>query len=110
MAIASNRPTKFTHLLLKNLKLKRFFDYILCADKIKYAKPHPQILKKIMQRFSLKPAQILYVGDMTIDVQTAYAANVRAVAVTGGSSSRAELRKSKPFKIISDIAHLRSIV
>lgn len=110
LAIASNRPTKFTRLLLKVLDLKRFFDYILCADKLRHAKPHPEILKKIIHKFSLKAAQAIYVGDMTIDVRTAKSAGVKPLAVLGGSSSRADLQKSRPFKILASISILKTIL
>lgn len=48
LAIASNRPHKFTDLLLRHLGIKRLFDYVLCKDQIKFGKPHPSILNKII--------------------------------------------------------------
>ncbi len=110
LAVASNRPTKFSNILLKSLNLKRYFDFIICADKLKKGKPHPLILKKIIKKFKVKPKEALYVGDMAIDAQTARRARIKAIIVTTGSSSLEEIKKEKPFRIISSISQLNKIV
>jgi len=110
LAVASNRPTKFSLILIRHLGLKKYFAYVLCADKLKHLKPHPEILRKIRQRFSLKPGQTLYVGDMTIDAQAAGNAKVKAVIVTTGSSSKTEIIREKPFRIIRRIIDLLKVL
>jgi phosphoglycolate phosphatase len=110
LAVASNRPTKFSLIILRHLKIKKYFNYVLCADKLKYRKPNPEILNKIMQKFSLKPANTLYVGDMAIDAQAGRRAGVRTVIVTTGSSTKQEIKKEKPYKIITRITQLLNIL
>ena len=109
-AIASNRPTEFTRIILRCLSLRKYFDYVLCADKLPEGKPNPEILFRIMQRLKVKPGQVVYVGDMTIDVETARNAGVLSIAVGGGSSSLAEIKKAKPFKIIKSLAFLMKLL
>jgi len=106
LAIASNRPTKFTRILMRRLGITRYFAYVLCADKLKVGKPHPEILRKIMRRFSLAPSQALYVGDMTIDAEAGRRAKVKTIIVTTGSSTVQEIKKEFPFKIIPKVADL----
>jgi len=106
LAVASNRPTRFSWILIRSLGLAKFFDYVLCADRLKQGKPHPEILTKIMRRFSAKPSQALYVGDMVIDAQAGRRARVRTLIVTTGSSSLGEIKKEKPYKIIRKIKEL----
>ncbi len=100
LAVASNRPTRFSLILLRHLGIMKFFDYVLCADKLKHGKPDPEILDKIIRKFDFRKAQVLYVGDMVIDAQAGRRAGVKTVIVTGGSSKPAEIRKERPFKII----------
>jgi phosphoglycolate phosphatase len=107
LAVASNRPTKFSRIIIRHLKLDRYFSCVLCADTLPHGKPHPEILRRIMGRFSLGPSQTLYVGDMAIDAQAARRAKVKTVIVTGGSSKRAEIMKEKPWRIIVKLEHLR---
>jgi len=110
LAVASNRPTRFSRILLRHLKLGKYFDYVLCADKLKTIKPHPEILNKIMRRFSLRPHQAVFVGDMSIDAQAARRAGVKGIMVTTGSSTRAQIKKERPYKIINKIIELLDVL
>ncbi|MDD5464799.1 MAG: HAD family hydrolase [Candidatus Omnitrophica bacterium] len=110
LAVASNRPTEFSLILLRHLRLIELFDYVLCADKLRHGKPNPEILNKIIKRFSFKKAQVLYVGDMAIDAQAGRRAKVKTIIVTGGSSSNLEIKKEKPFKVISRIDRLPALL
>jgi phosphoglycolate phosphatase len=100
LAVASNRPTKFSLILLKHLKIKEFFDYVLCADKLKRGKPDPEILNRIIGKSGVKKTQAIYVGDMAIDAQAGRRAGIKTLIVTGGSSSAGEIRKERPFKVV----------
>lgn len=110
LAVASNRPTKFSWILLHHLKIAKYFGYVLCADRLKYGKPNPEILNRIMQRFALKPNEALYVGDMAIDVKAARFAGVKTIVVPTGSNTRQELHREKPYRIIKGIADLLKIL
>ncbi len=110
LAVASNRPTEFSNIIIRELGLDKYFDYVLCADKLKQGKPNPEILRKILRVFSLQPRQALYVGDMVIDAQTGKRAGVQTVIVTTGSSSRSQIKKEKPYQVISRICELSRII
>ena len=110
IAVASNRPTRFSWILIRHLGLERFFDYVLCADKLRFGKPHPQILRKIMQRLSIPSGRTAYVGDMAIDAQAGSRARVATIIVTTGSSRLSEIKKEKPRHIISKISDLLRIL
>lgn len=110
LAIASNRPKAFSQIIIRKLKLSRFFDYILCGDQLKNPKPHPDIILKIMRRLSVEKKQTLYIGDMTIDVATGKNAGVKTIAVTCGSSTKKELAKLKPFILLPSVDKLVKIL
>lgn len=110
LAVASNRPTASSIILLRHLRLIDLFDYVLCADKLKYGKPHPEILNKIIKHFALKKSQVLYVGDMVIDAQAGERAKVKTVIVLGGSSTKLEIKREKPFRVISRIDRLLTLL
>ena len=103
LAVASNRPNRFSRILLKHLKLDKYFDFVLCADKLEHFKPHPQILRVIMEKLKVLPRETVFVGDMVLDAQAGRRGKVRTIIVTTGSSSRQEIVKEKPFKIIKKI-------
>jgi phosphoglycolate phosphatase len=110
LAVASNRPTFFSRILIRHLGLKQYFNYVLCADKLKKGKPHPEILNQIMRKFSLTPRETLYVGDMVIDAQAGRRAGVRTLIVTTGSSSRHEIKKENPYRILKNISRLNELL
>ena len=110
LAVASNRPTKFSWILIRHLGLTKYFDYVLCADALKRAKPHPEILNKIMRRFSLSAEDCLYVGDMVIDAQAGRDAGIKTVMVTTGSNTESEIKKEKPWRIIRRVSGLLKIL
>ena len=110
LAVASNRPTKFSWILIRHLGLPKYFDYVLCADKLKTIKPHPEILKRIMHRLAAAASQTLYVGDMVLDAQAGRRAKINTVIVTTGSSSRGEIKKEKPWRIIPKISDLLKLL
>ncbi len=110
LALASNRPTKFSHIILEHLRIKEYFDYILCGDKVKRAKPYPDIIRQVLKKFSLKPAEALYVGDMGVDILAGKRARVKTVAVVTGSNTKKELKKLKPHYIIKSISGINKIL
>lgn len=110
LAIATNRPQKFTQIILEKLKMAHFFDMVLCADTTKMPKPQPGMLLQILKKMKLIKAQAIFVGDMGIDVKTGKRAGIRTVAVATGSSTLSELKLLQPWQIISRIGKLKNII
>ncbi len=110
LAIASNRPTFFSRLLIRHLKLSKYFEYVICADKLEHGKPHPEILNNILEKFQIKPSEAIYVGDMAIDAQAGKRAKINTLVVTTGSSTKSEINKAKPYMIIPRIKTLMKII
>ena len=110
LAVASNRPTRFTQIIIRHLKMNRLFNKILCADKLKAGKPDPSILFTIIKQLKQKKSETLYVGDMTIDVETGNRAGIPTVAVLTGSSTQAEIEKLCPYRVISNISELKKVL
>ncbi|MFA6216731.1 MAG: HAD family hydrolase [Candidatus Omnitrophota bacterium] len=110
LAVASNRPTFFSRILIRTLGLKQYFDFVLCADKLKLGKPHPEILEKILKKLHAEAKHTVYIGDMTIDAQAGRRAHIDTIIVTTGSSSETEIVREKPYRVISDIRGLLKIL
>lgn len=110
IAIASNRPTRFTHLIIKKVNIKKYVNYVLCADRIGKLKPDPEIVFQILQKFNCQPRFAVLIGDMVIDVQTAKRAGIDSVAVTTGSSSLKDLKYASPTYIFKNLKHLKDMI
>ncbi len=110
LAVASNRPTRFSRILIKHLKISDYFDYVLCADKLENGKPHPQILLAIMKKMKVSASDTIYVGDMTVDAQAGRRAGVDTYIVTTGSSSKKEIGKERPARILNRVDKLLAFI
>ncbi|MDD5565290.1 MAG: HAD family hydrolase [Candidatus Omnitrophica bacterium] len=110
LAIASNRPTRFSLILLRHLKIRAYFDYVLCADTLTRGKPYPDILKKIIKKLKVAPAEALYVGDMTIDIQAGVNAGIKTAVVITGSHTSSELTRQHPFLLLRSVSSLKKIL
>jgi len=86
-AIASNRPSPYTRIIVESLDIGRYLDCVLCADEVQSLKPDPKILREVLRRCGKDKEQAVYVGDMDIDMETAQRAQMDAVFVVGGSST-----------------------
>lgn len=100
-AIASNRPSPYTRLVVEKTGLARHLDYIVCADDVRQHKPHPKILQTVLRRFRRSRQEAVFVGDMDVDMETARRARIDAVFITGGSSSSADVRAYTKFTVHS---------
>lgn len=110
MAIASNRPTRFTRIIVRRLGAGRMFDKVLCADRLRYRKPHPLILHKILKAMKGGRADAVYIGDMAIDIRTGRRAGVSTAAVATGSSSLKELKREKPDYFFNDLREFKKAI
>jgi 2-phosphoglycolate phosphatase len=91
MAIASNKPARFSSLLLDELGLKGRFGVIAGPDSGFPPKPDPAMVRFALERLSASPAEALFIGDMEVDVETARAAGMRVAVLPTGSCTRDEL-------------------
>lgn len=78
-AVATNRSDTMGGLLAE-FGLTEYFDLVVTALDVKYPKPHPEPLIKVLEYFSISPEQILYVGDSQVDQVAAKAAGIPLIA------------------------------
>src|SRR5262245_31284095 len=88
LAICSNKPVPFTRTLVRVLGIKTLIDEVIGPEDVANPKPAPDMILEALKRLALKPDDVVYVGDMTVDIQTARAADVRVWVVPTGSDTR----------------------
>jgi phosphoglycolate phosphatase len=108
--ICSNKPRPFTEALLKSLDIDRLIDAVVGPEDAPRPKPAPEMLLAVMRRLEVRPDQTLYVGDMTVDIETARAAGVAVWVVPTGSSTRQELEHAQPDRVLNDLGELPGLL
>jgi phosphoglycolate phosphatase len=92
MAVASNKPERFSRPILREAGLLPYLDDVQGPDTADSTKPDPRMISACLRRMELDRQRGLYVGDMVLDVRTAARACLPVVLVPGGASSEQELR------------------
>jgi len=101
MALASNKPARFSRMILEAKGVAGYFPALRSApdgalliagpDAETPAKPDPTMLRRLMAGEGVSPGETVAVGDMEVDSDFARAAGCRVVLIPGGSRSRQEL-------------------
>jgi len=108
LAVCSNKPVAFTRELLDWLKIAGRFQAVLGPEDVAKPKPAPDMLLAALERLSIQADEALYIGDMTVDVQTARAAGVRVWIVATGSDSAEAVAASQPDRLFSSLTEVQS--
>jgi HAD superfamily hydrolase (TIGR01509 family) len=81
LAIWTGRERSMTEVRLRSLALMDCFDVLICGDDLNSHKPDPEGLLRIVRRWGLRPAEVLFMGDSDQDLAGARAAGVPMVAI-----------------------------
>lgn len=76
-----------------------------CADETA-AKPHPMMLKELLELEDLPPAAALMIGDTEFDVQMARSADMPSLGVACGAHEIERLREAGALDILDSVSHL----
>lgn len=79
LAIATNRSNTIQEVLIKH-GLEMYFDFVVSSLDVRHPKPHPESLFRVMEHFDITPRDTLYIGDSSVDAETAKGAGVPFVA------------------------------
>ncbi|MFD1771663.1 HAD family hydrolase [Sphingobacterium suaedae] len=93
LSVASNKYHEATEALVGKYFGNIGFDVVLGHREGKPAKPDPQIVFDTLETLNVDPKNCIYVGDSSVDMNTATAAGVTSVGVTWGFRSESELRE-----------------
>lgn len=100
LSIASNKPAVFSRQLLAGFGLADLFAFIGGPDLGYREKPDPGMVLAALEAMGVPASETLYVGDMTVDVETARAAGLAVAVVPLGSSTREELEALGPDHLL----------
>lgn len=82
--IITNKPRKYSELLLNKLGLMDSLATLVCADDVSKAKPNKEPMLKACNEINLPAEQCLYVGDHKRDIDAGKNANMPTIAAAYG--------------------------
>jgi HAD superfamily hydrolase (TIGR01549 family) len=111
VAVLTNRSRESVDLIFNYLGIADLFDMIVTFDDIGVKKPDPGGIQHIAEQWGVSPESLVMVGDTTIDVETARAAQMRAViGISHGFGTRQELETAGADYIIDSLVDLPQTV
>ena len=100
LAVASNKYQSATEQLIAHYLPTLSSRAVLGQREGVPTKPDPTIVHQILEATGITAADVLYVGDSGVDMQTARNAGVTACGVTWGFRPRTELEQFAPHHIV----------
>jgi pyrophosphatase PpaX len=110
MGIVTTKIRPTTLKALEMFDLLKYMDTIVTVNDVTEPKPHPEPVLTALQNLNADPERTLMVGDSTVDIQSAKAAGVRAVAVAWSLKGEETLSKYDPDYIIHDMKEICELV
>jgi phosphoglycolate phosphatase len=105
LAVATGKSRRGLDRALDAGGLRQYFTASRCADETN-PKPHPAMLRELMDELDVSREKALMIGDTSHDLEMANAAGVDALAVTYGAHREAGLRACGPVDCFSTVDQL----
>ena len=109
LTIASSRSNRSLMEFVNDMHLNEVIPYVLGAEDVARAKPHPDPVLQTLKVFGCKSENALVVGDTWYDIEMGRRAGVRTCGVTYGNGTREELADAGADFLIDDFGELASI-
>jgi 2-phosphoglycolate phosphatase len=106
LGVCSNKPVAFTRDLVSHLGIAPLLDAVLGPEDVARPKPAPDMLLAGLKRLGVASGEALYVGDMSVDVETARGAGVAVWVVATGSEGRDALERARPDRLFADLREM----
>lgn len=105
-AVVSNKMHRLTVAVVQGLGVAAQFDAILGGDSVAEKKPHPAMLRSVLDEFHIDPANALMIGDGDTDIEAGRRAGVITCGVTYGLGDADALRAARPDVTIDRLSQL----
>ena len=103
LALASMNNREVIDYLVREKKIRRFFNIVLTVDDIQFPKPNPEIFLKAATQLGVRAETCVVVEDSIFGVRAARSARMGCVAVLTGVYSKAELLMANPNLVVDSL-------
>jgi phosphoglycolate phosphatase len=105
LAVATGKARRGLNRVMEETGLEHLFGASRCADEAP-SKPHPQMLREIMDELGVGGAETVMVGDTEYDLAMARNAGTHAIAVSYGVHACERLLQFAPLTCLDRISEL----
>lgn len=83
---------------------------IITCDDVSQTKPDPEGILKLLDTLKVALDEVIVLGDHAVDIQAARAAGIRAIGISHGFGTPAELKEAGAIRVVDDLASLPRII
>jgi pyrophosphatase PpaX len=106
VALFTGKGRRTTDITLEMFEIERFFDITITGDDVEEFKPSGEGIRTILSRFSLRPDEVLMVGDAVVDVLAAREAGADVASVVWDSYGRHEVMQLNADYVFENVDSL----
>ncbi|MHA2392939.1 MAG: HAD family hydrolase [Promethearchaeota archaeon] len=106
MAILTNNKSQYAEEVLEKFNLSKFFNTIIGFNDVSEVKPNPEGILNILNKWNLKTSEVIFIGDMTTDVDAGKAAKVKMICVASGLAQKNTLLEHQPDILVENTEEL----
>jgi phosphoglycolate phosphatase len=109
-AVCSNKRVEFTKQLVREMDLSQYFCEVIGPEDVGHPKPHPAMLLEAVNRLKISVSEAVYIGDMSIDVETAKAAKMQVWIVPDGAKGQYSAEAAGPDRMLKTFTEILDLV
>ncbi len=106
LAIVTNKEQRYTSRVLRAHGLEKTFERVVSGDTLDTRKPHPAGLLACLAAGGIQPGRALFIGDSSIDAETARRAGVRVWLLPHGYNMGQPVEQEPADRIVADFAEI----
>jgi phosphoglycolate phosphatase len=103
LACVTNKQARFALPLLERMKVHDLFDLIYPGDALPRMKPDPLPMLTVMERFNVRPPEVVAIGDSTNDTLAARAAGCWVLTVPYGYNHGRPVQEANSDGIVDSL-------
>jgi HAD superfamily hydrolase (TIGR01509 family) len=107
LVVVSRNSHSSILLALKKVGLISYIDLIISRDDVRRVKPDPEMIKKVLKYFRLRPVNVIVVGDHVYDI---IAARRMGVVSVGIKTPESDFSRCYPDFVVSDIKKILKFI
>ncbi|MBP6671729.1 MAG: HAD family hydrolase [Bacteroidetes bacterium] len=103
LALFTGKGRRTTDITLEQFAISSYFDMTVTGDDVDEFKPSGNGIRKILEKFSLSPENVLMVGDAVADFRASRETGVEIASVLWDSYGKEDVLKLTPDHLFHDV-------
>ncbi|MCD8513034.1 MAG: phosphoglycolate phosphatase [Nitrincola sp.] len=110
LTVVTNKFKLGADKVLSSHQLSHYFEDVIGGDTFEHKKPNPVAVHHLIQKHSVLPEQVLFVGDSMTDVSTAKNAGVKVWAVPYGYNHGQPIATAAPDRVMREFSEVLDVL